>query len=268
MSESKSKLYIDASQYLQGFCRSMAHTGITNFNHDITFGLGEISMLMTDIDMYRFYHAHKIPIVCLDDSGRTLNPGLYINTILENQHRDFLFFMKTLRTNAHKLGLNFGKHSVHYAVNERHCQHLYSIFFDLPYDDFLYFVINNGAVINDMIDQYNFAAKDMIIGAMAVENRSILPSANDFLLSQNKQQIPIDSDRVFVIHKNSNLPIYLSSQRSQCLLHLLQGKSIKKIAFDMNLSFKTVEHYLEILRKELGCRSSKELIAHYCSQLL
>jgi DNA-binding CsgD family transcriptional regulator len=70
-----------------------------------------------------------------------------------------------------------------------------------------------------------------------------------------------------VIHKETLTPIQLSPQRSRCLYYLLQGKSCQKIADAMRLSPKTVEHYLEILRKELGCCSSKELIIHYAHQI-
>jgi len=75
------------------------------------------------------------------------------------------------------------------------------------------------------------------------------------------------SQRICLIHKKTHLPMQLSPQRGQCFLLLLEGKSIKEIAFAMNLNPKTIEHYLELLRKELGCRSSKELIAFYSEQL-
>ena len=73
---------------------------------------------------------------------------------------------------------------------------------------------------------------------------------------------------ICVFHKKTGLPIQLSPQRSQCLLYLMEGKSTKEIAQVMNLSSKTVDHYLEFLRKELDCRSSKELIIHYAHQVI
>lgn len=260
------KCAIDFSQYMREFCHSMRHRGLVNFVHDITFGQGEISMLMADIEMLRFYSDNKIPIVCTDASGRTLSAGIYINQILEKQYLECSVFMKILRNAGQKFGLNYGKNSLHYVVNEEHCQHLYSIFFDLFDDDFLHFIINNGALIQDLVDGYNFTAKDIILEAKAFENRIILPSASDFILSQDKKSNLLFSDQICVIHKNTGLPMYLTSQRGHCLLHLIQGKSIKEIAIDMRLSSKTVEHYLEMLRKELGCRSSKELIIFYAHQ--
>jgi DNA-binding CsgD family transcriptional regulator len=72
---------------------------------------------------------------------------------------------------------------------------------------------------------------------------------------------------ICVISKKTNLPMVLSPQRGLCLLYLTQGQSAKEIARLMKLSVKTVEHYLAILRRELGCSSSRELIASYGEQL-
>lgn len=61
--------------------------------------------------------------------------------------------------------------------------------------------------------------------------------------------------------------MYLSPQRSKCLTLLSEGKSHKEIATLMSLSIRTVEHYIAKLRHDLGCRTSKELIAVYGAQL-
>lgn len=267
MNKSSPKRANDFSRYMRGFCHSMRHRGLVNFVHDITFGHGEISMLMADTEMFHFYCDNKIPVVFTDDSGRTLSNGIYINQILEKQHSEYAIFMKFLRNVAHKLKLNYGQNSLHYVVNQEDCQHMYSIFFDLSHEDFLHFVINNGSFIRDMIDEYNFTSKDIILEAATKENSVILPSATDFILSHDPKSNLFFSDNICVIHKNTGLPIHLSPQRSQCLLHLTQGKSAKEIAKEMQLSTKTIEHYLDMLRKELGCRSSKELIIFYAHQL-
>jgi len=44
---------------------------------------------------------------------------------------------------------------------------------------------------------------------------------------------------------------------------LAQGKSSKEIARMMNISYRTVEGYLAQAMEQLGCVSSKELIALY-----
>jgi DNA-binding CsgD family transcriptional regulator len=70
-----------------------------------------------------------------------------------------------------------------------------------------------------------------------------------------------------VLHKNLHMPVYLSSQQGKCLLLLVKGKSAKEIGLEMKLSHRTVEHYLEKIRRQLGCSSTRELIASYSDQL-
>lgn len=84
----------------------------------------------------------------------------------------------------------------------------------------------------------------------------------------NKSNIINNSiSSICIFHKKTGMPMQLSPQRSQCLKYLMQGKSTKEIAQTMRLASKTVEHYLEFIRRELGCRSSKELILSYANQV-
>jgi DNA-binding CsgD family transcriptional regulator len=77
-----------------------------------------------------------------------------------------------------------------------------------------------------------------------------------------------DYNSLKVIHKNLNMPVYLSSQQSRCIMLLVKGKSAKEIALEMKLSRRTVEHYIERIRNQLGCSSTKEIIASYMNQLV
>lgn len=71
-----------------------------------------------------------------------------------------------------------------------------------------------------------------------------------------------------VIHKDSKIPVFLAKQQSICLSLLMQGKTAKKIAIDMNLSYRTVQHYLARIRHLLGCTSTRELIIVYGNQII
>ncbi|MDF1685070.1 MAG: helix-turn-helix transcriptional regulator [Legionellaceae bacterium] len=82
------------------------------------------------------------------------------------------------------------------------------------------------------------------------------------------QNISNTNKKICLLHKNTQHPIYLSSQQSRCFNYLMQGKSSKEIARAMNLSHRTVEYYLTLIRKQLGCNSSKELIHSYAHQVL
>lgn len=254
---------VTASQFIREISKPLQKFALTNFMHDITFGKGQISMLVSDQNVFMFYYLNKIPTICTDESGRTLSAGIYINKTLEETYQECSILMPLLPKIGQQYGQDYGKNSIHICTRENDCQNLYSLFFDLDETAFLHWVINNGNLLQDIIEKYNDSARDIILQAKAPESRIILPSfkqANDITSSS-------EIKRLRIIHKQSHVPIFLSHQQSICLSSLMQGKPIKKIALEMNLSRRTVEHYLEKIRKTLGCSSNMELIATYGDQV-
>lgn len=55
--------------------------------------------------------------------------------------------------------------------------------------------------------------------------------------------------------------IGLTKRQSQCLYHLVRGKTAKQIAKALNLSNRTVEFYLENIKDKFKCESRSDLIA-------
>lgn len=261
------KFYTHACKNMRGFLRSMNITGLNNIIHDITFGHGQVSMLTPDLEMIQFYGSKKMPLAYTDQSGRFLKEGIYLNKVIESQYPQYSKLMPLFLKSVRVMNLNYGENYIHYIVKEIDCQHMYTLFFDLSYADFLHLIVNNGTFIQETMENYHHKAKDLILESKALENRITLTNMSDLLASSAQIITDKKVDSVCLLHKNTLLPIHLSPQRSQCLLYLAQGKSIKEIASVMNLAPKTIEHYLELLRKELGCRSSKELIVAYADQL-
>ena len=134
-----------------------------------------------------------------------------------------------------------------------------------------HFYINHIDTLKNM--KQHFLSQSMELIQQAEHERQLLqhavfPQIFDLPHAGNHESNTINAiSPVCVFHKKTGIPTNLSPQRSQCFLHLMQGKSTKAIAEAMSLSPKTVEHYLEMLRRELGCRSSKELILHYANQV-
>ncbi len=60
--------------------------------------------------------------------------------------------------------------------------------------------------------------------------------------------------------KQRNSFLTLTQQQSQCLYYLLQGKGIKEISLELQLSSRTVEHYITDLRRKNGYDSTKKLL--------
>jgi DNA-binding CsgD family transcriptional regulator len=261
---------LTATKFIQETCKPLHRNALTNFMHDITFTKGQISMLASDERVFLFYYDNKIPTLCTDDSGRMLDPGIYLNKTLEESRKDCAILMPLLVKIGKQFGQNYGKNSIHIVARENDCQHLYSLFFDLEENDFLHWVVNNGNFLDDFISAYNVAAKDIILEAKAENNRIILPTFSQFASSMHLDDKSMSKNmpQLKVIHKSLHQPVHLPNQQARCLMLAIKGNSVKKIALEMQLSHRTVEHYLEKIRSLLGCSSIKELIIAYGDQLL
>ncbi len=82
----------------------------------------------------------------------------------------------------------------------------------------------------------------------------------DCLALQSKQ-----NQQTYLLHKDTPKAILLAPQQTKCLHLLLKSYPNKKIALELQLSNRTIDHYLERLRILLGCKNSKEMIATYSS---
>lgn len=115
-----------------------------------------------------------------------------------------------------------------------------------------HYYINHLDTVKQMRDYFVAQAAPLILSAEKARD-SLHP---DFSIHK--------IDRASSIHE-PHLPVQLTPQREQCLLHLLSGKSAKEIAAIMQLAPKTIHYYTELLRKEFGCRTTRELIAQCLS---
>lgn len=87
------------------------------------------------------------------------------------------------------------------------------------------------------------------------------------LLDKNKQIIGVIGS--YTEHRDvnyhsrydvSNHNIPLSKQQAECLYYLAKGMTSKQIANEMDLSYRTVEHYVSDIKCKLKCRTRSELI--------
>jgi hypothetical protein len=195
-----------ASHTLKEYIKPWQKLALTNFMHDITYGNGEITMLTCHAALVQYYQQQQIPMLCADKSGRTLAAGIYINKLLEQQSKDCNILMPLMVRIGEQFGQQYGHHSLHIVNRETDCQHLYSLFFDLSEFDLIHWVINNGHLLNDLIDQYNYFAKDLILEAKDLENHFTLPN-----YSEIEPKIGVNQPlKISLIHKHLNKPIFLS----------------------------------------------------------
>lgn len=60
--------------------------------------------------------------------------------------------------------------------------------------------------------------------------------------------------------KNNKLMINLTLRESECLFFLLRKCTAKEIARILNLSYRTVEHYIDMLKLKFCCKTSLDLL--------
>lgn len=53
---------------------------------------------------------------------------------------------------------------------------------------------------------------------------------------------------------------YFTKREAQCMVLLLKGKTIARVANSLKLSPRTVEYYIKNMKSKLGCRTKFELI--------
>ena len=61
-------------------------------------------------------------------------------------------------------------------------------------------------------------------------------------------------------YQNSNKSKYLTQRQLEVLKYLILGYTAKKIAISLDISYRTVENYIEILKLKLQCNSKGEMI--------
>jgi len=245
-----------ALKFIQEICKLFQDKSLTYFFHDITFGKGEISLFMNDEKLLQFYQHYHPPAICTDESGRILPSGIYLDSVLREYYLDVDIIF-------HNIPICLG-HSLHICKRNENYQELYSFCFDMSESDFLHWVLNEGNRFNDFIENYNIKAKDIINENMLPENRIVLPLSCHMINQYNSMKKP---SQIKLFHKENRLAVVLAKQQSTCLLLLFEGKSIKQIANEMQLSDRTIGHYLYRIRQLLGCCSNRELFAAYGEQL-
>lgn len=70
------------------------------------------------------------------------------------------------------------------------------------------------------------------------------------------------------IQKDIPIQIHFSPREAQCIHHLLRGKTAKQIAYELNLSYRTVEFYIMNLKKKLNVTTRSDLIEQLIDMLI
>lgn len=114
----------------------------------------------------------------------------------------------------------------------------------------------NLVFINTKIQNINSEGKvvGVISHAIEVINQNLLEVTQLLIKSDISGQT-----HYYSIGKENN-KFLLTNRESECLFYLIRGKSAKSIAKILNISFRTVEVYLENLKIKFNCKTKSDLI--------
>lgn len=91
-----------------------------------------------------------------------------------------------------------------------------------------------------------------------ITHHNIIAKLFDIGLVAHKIQTITDQPSYTLADHYPELP--LSERQSECLFHLIRGKTSKEIARILALSFRTIEHYIDQIKIKLNCDNKAALI--------
>lgn len=131
-------------------------------------------------------------------------------------------------------------------------------------------MLNQDPALLSMFNSHILRINTQIAGYRLKDEESLLNYLNEPLISLDNptnQMVLECRNPITLIHYETQRHITLTLQQSKCLFGILQGKTAKEIGKLVNLSYRTVEHYLERVRFYLGCKSNKEVLIRYANQI-
>jgi DNA-binding CsgD family transcriptional regulator len=177
------------------------------------------------------------------------------------------------------LWAHLNKEPVYAAASEHNISHGITLIFPHgKYYDFCSFgfphtefsaslkLIENIAVLIRFYHHFIDQSKLMMKGLE--KSRIILPNNNDFILDTKpldlSKLIPgkafarlTKMDRFFI--SNGERDLHLTKREIDCLAYLSKGYSIKQIAYELNIGYRTTEEYLGNIKKKFGCKNLCQL---------
>lgn len=240
----------------------LKHPYIRGFIHDITYGKGRFSILTDNKDYLKYFYVNQLPAFFTDEFGRFLPNGVYFTHMfpLKDKERQII---DTLSQTFHF------DYLIHIVKHQGDIQHTYSFLMQCHETQLMFFVANQLAHLRQFISIYERQCSEMIEFVKADKNHLILPysegTLEDFseVLQSYLVRDELQPNALVIPHALDHQWVKLTPQQVNCFQLLLQGYTAKEIAFRMNLSYRTIQHYTATIYERLGLESSRELIVHY-----
>jgi DNA-binding CsgD family transcriptional regulator len=240
----QNNLSYTSSSHMQSTLACLKQDGLHGFVHDITFGNGEISILSDSEAVYEFYYKNRYPAIYTNSNGRTLSPGIYLDSKLKKHDDDYL---QSISFISDKFRF---KHIIHIVENDDDCQNLYSFTYNLNEIEFTHQILNNIENLKKFIQFHKRFNNELINLIKQPKNRIVLPYSDE-----TKKSLTLLNTK-----QNAN-KLNLTNRELDCLRLTIRGMSARRVAAELFISRRTVEEYLNNIKLKFNVRSKQELIA-------
>jgi DNA-binding CsgD family transcriptional regulator len=116
-----------------------------------------------------------------------------------------------------------------------------------------------------------FNSNKLVVGVYGIDSFIDIHNETAYLSTLEKAGIPIQDLRKLkskIFPQNSLRQNKTLTQRQyDCLYYLSRGMTIKRIAQELKLSARTVEHYLEHVKNKFSCSTRTEIIELFLAKL-
>lgn len=252
LSRSKNHISSVSSKKIHEICRKLNFINVNHFCHDITFGKGEISMLTSMDSMFEFYYKNQFPIIFSDESGRTLDPGIYLSSYLKAED---IGYQKITQKLSKEFLIDSMK-AIHIVEKEIDHQNTYSFIIDIPETiNFSHYAINQVHHLKYFIEKYKIEEKYLILEVKKEKNRIRLPFSDSINLRTSKLN-HTKKDKAYYSANN----IDLTSRQLEILKFYVSCKTAKESGRLLNISYRTFEKTIEIIKQKLNAESKHDIL--------
>ncbi len=131
-------------------------------------------------------------------------------------------------------------------LQNKNYQELFSFAIDTDTPDVIHWYFNNQPLFTKILD---YLQPEI--------NKLVSNNYHKILKSDDPSKLPVPDQ---LIDSNTENSLPLSKRELDCLELLAKGYSSKKIAQNLNISFRTVEKHLENIKIKLNCNTKDQLI--------
>lgn len=250
----------EVAKDVSAICEPLLNYGISYFLYSCIFDNGSIHFQTNRPEICHNHFFKQYPLIPAINKKLIKKKFYYLAAPLEDNIHKFNYAISDFRL------FNIG-HCIFFL--ERHKDYYELIVFGATLENYeiINFYLNNIDFLENF--KFYFKAKAQKLIVKSEKNKLVVPkpmfdtvqAVTQLLNLESKQQNPANTfvpDYYFFNYNDKK--IKLTKREMDCLRHIKSSLSAKEIARVMDISYRTVESYLENIKNKLQCHKKSEII--------